>query len=262
MHSKDIFEEVNSLYLQGLSTRQIADATGIAKSVVGRIVKKSEIGRDSSTSQIVGCKRTTHIPFTWSFFPLTPEKAWLLGLIYGDGSLYNDGRTISICSGDCDVIDNINHLFGDNLSISSPKSTYRVIALHSVRLWKELNGNFALVSNKSRTLCYPDLPLEMKSHFARGLLDSDGCWKTDTRNPQPKLIFGYVSFTREFVESLRVDFIRHVGVSPKRTVLEGSGFTLLYSNRDAIRIGHWVYTNSNSRNRCERKFAYWSQFAR
>jgi hypothetical protein len=262
MRSKDIIEEVNGLYLQGLSIRQSADATGISKSVVGRIVKNSEIGRDTSTSQIFGCKRTTRLPFTWSFFPLTPEKAWLLGLIYGDGSLCIDGRKISITSGDYDVIDNINHLFGDNLGISSPTSTYQVITLHSGRIWKELNGNFALVPNKSRVLCYPELPDAMKSHFVRGLLDSDGCWKTDTRNPQPKLVFGFVSLTKEFVESLRVDFIRYVGVSPKRTVHEGSGFVLLYSNHDAVRIGHWIYADSNSRNRCERKFAYWSQFAR
>ena len=165
MHSKDIIEKVNSLYLQGLSTRQIADVTGISKSVVGGIVKKSGRGRDKATSQILGCKRSTRIPFTWSFFPLTPEKAWLLGLIYGDGSLCNDGRKITITSGDCDVIDNINHLFGDNLSISSPKSTYRAITLHSGRLWKELNTSFALVPNKLRILCYPELPDEMKSHF-------------------------------------------------------------------------------------------------
>src|SRR5690242_9192213 len=160
MPSKDTSDKVNSLYLQGLSTRQIADVTSISKSGVGEIVKKSGIARDRATSQILGCKRTTRIPFTWSFFPLTPEKAWLLGLIYGDGSLYNDGRTISITSGDSDVIDNINHLFGDKLSISSPKSTYRAITLHSGRLWKELNTCFALVPNKSRTLCYPELPDE------------------------------------------------------------------------------------------------------
>ena len=117
MLSKDIIEKVIDLYLQGWSTRQIADAMGISKSVVGTIVKKSELGRDKSTSQILGCKRTTRIPFMWSFFPLTPEKTWLLGLIYGDGSLCNDGYKITITSGDFDVIDNINHLFGDRLGI-------------------------------------------------------------------------------------------------------------------------------------------------
>src|SRR5262249_14300950 len=156
---------------------------------------------------------------------------------YGDGSLCNDGCKITITSGDCEVIDNINHLFGDNLYISSPKSTYQVITLHSGRLWKELNGYFALISNKSRILRYPELPDEMKSHCVRGLLDSDGCWKKDTRNPKPKLVFSYVSLTSEFVESLRVDLIKYVGVSPRRTVREGCGFTLTYSNLDAIRIG-------------------------
>ena len=45
MLSKDIIEKVNDLYLQGWSTRQIADAMGISKSVVGTIIKKSELGR-------------------------------------------------------------------------------------------------------------------------------------------------------------------------------------------------------------------------
>jgi len=100
MPSKDTIEKVNNFYLQGWSTRQIADVMGLSKSVVGKIVKQYEIGRDNSTSQIFGCKRTRHIPFTWSFFPFTPEKAWLLGIIYGDGSLDNDKCKINITSGD------------------------------------------------------------------------------------------------------------------------------------------------------------------
>ena len=131
MPSKDTIEKVNDFYRQGWSTRQIADAIGISKSVVGKIVKQSEIGRDNATSQILGCKRTTHIPFTWSFFPLTPDKAWLLGIIYGDGSLDNDKCKINISSGDYDVIDNINYFFGNRLSISSPAATYQSITLHS-----------------------------------------------------------------------------------------------------------------------------------
>jgi hypothetical protein len=186
----------------------------------------------------------------------------LLGLIYGDGSLCNDGRKITITSGDCDVIDNINHLFGDNLSISSPKSTYRAITLHSGRLWKELNTSFALVPNKLRILCYPELPDEMKSHFVRGLLDSDGCWYLDTRNPQKKLKFSYVSLSLPFITSLRLDLINHVGVSSQRNVRKGRGFIIDYSNKDAIAIGRWLYADSSSETRCERKFDIWSPFAR
>lgn len=259
--SKDVVERVTSLYLQGLSTRQIADALGISKSAVGGIVKVSGISRDRSSSQIFGCKRTTRIPSTWSFFSLTSEKAWLLGLIYGDGCLSNDRYRITITSGDHDVIDNINHLFGDNLNISSPISTYRIATVYSGRLWKELNGNFGLMPNKSRQLCYPELPDRMKPHFVRGLLDSDGCWYLDTRNPQKKLKFSYVSLSLPFITSLRLDLIGHVGVSAQRNVRQGSGYIIDYSNKDAIAIGRWVYADSTTETRCERKFAIWSQLA-
>ncbi|MGZ3647020.1 MAG: hypothetical protein ACXVCM_24565 [Ktedonobacteraceae bacterium] len=160
------------------------------------------------------------------------------------------------------MIDNINHLFGDNLSISSPKSTYRAITLHSGRLWKELNTSFALVPNKLRILCYPELPDEMKSHFVRGLLDSDGCWYLDTRNPQKKLKFSYVSLSLPFITSLRLDLINHVGVSSQRNVRKGRGFIIDYSNKDAIAIGRWLYADSSSETRCERKFDIWTPFAR
>ena len=145
-------KNIPDLYLQGLSTRQIAEITDISKSTVGAIVKELSISRDRSTSQIWGCKRTTQVPFEWSFFPLVAQKAWLLGLIYGDGSLGNDARRITITSGDRDVIDKVNHLFGGTLGIISSASTYWNIDIHSTRLWKELNSTFALVPNKSSTL--------------------------------------------------------------------------------------------------------------
>jgi hypothetical protein len=254
-------DKVTELYMSGLSTRQIAEKTGVSKSVVGTIVKQAGISRDRSTSQILGCKRNTRVPFTWSFFPLTAEKAWLLGLIYGDGSLSNQGFTITITSGDRDVIDNINALFDNALEFATPTSTYWSIRINSVRLWKELKEHFGLTPNKSRILLYPSIDDSLRPHFIRGLLDSDGCWRADKRNPQPKLLFGYVSLSRDFVESLRTDLIKYVGVSSKRTVREGRGFVLIYSNIDALKIGHWLYANSSSRDRCKRKFDYWSLFA-
>jgi hypothetical protein len=259
MRSQEKIVQVTDLYTAGLSTRQIAERTGISKSVVGSIIKRASIGRDRSLSQTLGCRRSTRIPYEWSFFPLSPEKAWLLGLIYGDGSLRNDGLRITITSGDRDVINNINALFENTLGIRI-RPTYCDINIDSKRLWQELSTQFALTPNKSRILSYPILAESLKSHFVRGLLDSDGWWQTDTRSPKPKLVFGYVSLSRAFVESLRTELITSVGISPKRTVLEGRGFVLKYSNLDAIKIGHWLYAKSTPRDRCERKYAFWSQF--
>jgi hypothetical protein len=247
------------LYTMGLSTRQIAQKTGISKSAVGSIIKRAGIGRDRSISQTLGCRRNTHVSFEWSFFPLSPEKAWLLGLIYGDGSLRNDGFRITVTSGDCDIIENINALFGNSLFIYT-YPTYEVICLDSKRLWQELSLQFALTPNKSRNLSYPVLEESLKPHFIRGLLDSDGCWKLDTRSPMSRLVFEYASLSKTFVESLRADLIRYVGVSSKRTVYEGRACTLTYSNLDAIKIGYWLYANSSPRDRCGRKYAFWARF--
>jgi hypothetical protein len=102
----------------------------------------------------------------------------------------------------------------------------------------------------------------MKPHFVKGLLDSDGCWYLDTRYPQKKLKFSYVSRSLPFITSLRLDLINHVGVSAQRNVRKGSGYSIDYSNKDAIAIGRSVYADSTSETQCERKFATCSQFAR
>ena len=154
MRSQEKIDQVTELYSTGLSTRQIAEKTGTSKSVVGSIIKRAAIGRDRSISQTLGCRRSTRTPFEWSFFPLSPVKAWLLGLIYGDGSLRNDGFRITITSGDRDVIDNINALFEHTLGIRV-RTTYWDIFIDSKRLWQELNTQFALTPNKSRILSYP-----------------------------------------------------------------------------------------------------------
>jgi hypothetical protein len=58
-------DKVTELYMSGLSTRQIAEKSGVSKSVVGTIVKQAGISRDRSSSQIVGCKRKFDY---WSLF--------------------------------------------------------------------------------------------------------------------------------------------------------------------------------------------------
>lgn len=262
MRSQEKIDQVTQLYLVGLSTRQIAERAGISKSVVGSIIKLAGIGRDQSTSQILGCRRSTRVPPDWSFLPLTAGKAWLLGLIYGDGSLSRQGDRIAITSGDRDVIENINALFGNALEFHAPTSTYWNIYISSTRLWQQLHTRFGLTPNKSKTMFYPSVEEDMKPHFIRGLLDSDGCWILDTRSPQKQLLkIRYVSLSLPFITSLRSDLIQYVGVSSQRQVYKGSGYILDYSNTDAIGIGRWLYADSTAETRCGRKFAIWSQFA-
>jgi hypothetical protein len=251
-----------ALFHRGYSTRQIAGALGVPKSTVARRLKDAGLARTRSQGQIHGCRRETAVPSDWSFFPLTPEKSWLLGLIYGDGSLRKEGRGFVITSGDIDVLHNINRLFADRLWIRQEKGC-ATIQVNSVRLFQELATVFRLASCKAATLHHPVLlPIETP-HFVRGLLDSDGSWSLDTRGDIALLTFRYTSIARSFVCSLRDTLVEHVQVSEKRRVTKGAGrsWTITYANHDAVRIGHWVYAHSTPESRCARKYARWVQFA-
>jgi intein-encoded DNA endonuclease-like protein len=259
-------EDVNKVvacYQQGHATRQVATMVGLSPTIVAKIVKDAGISRERIAAWDLSRKRS--VPDDWSFSPLTPEKAWMLGLIYGDGSLDRRGYLIPLTSGDRDVIDHVNQIMGGKIGIDS-HPTYWNLQICSKRLWQELHTLYSLTPNKSSTIQHPDIADAMKPHFVRGLIDSDGCWYSDTRSSQPRLKFQFLSLSEMFVKQLRQDFITFVGVSEKnhiqvRTVGEGKGYCLQYGNKDAKDIGKWVYAPSTSETRCARTYAYWDRFA-
>jgi hypothetical protein len=104
-----------ALYLTGLPTREVASLVGLSPTQVATIVKRAGVSRERMAALNFSRKRA--VPDDWSFAPLTPEKAWMLGLIYGDGSLSSQGYGITISSGDRDVIDNINMMLGGGIGI-------------------------------------------------------------------------------------------------------------------------------------------------
>jgi hypothetical protein len=257
-----------SLYREGRSIREIADALGISfEGARKRLLAAGVPLRDRSTSQMHGCARRTAVPSDWSFIPITPHKAWLLGVIFGDGHVRKSGMGFVVTSGDRDVIQNIDQIFGGHLCVT--ERTYRgrtsswQIYANSVRLSNELRSQFALPSRKADSLVFPHLPREAISHFARGLLDSDGHWAVRTTYSQPRLRFGHTSKCVGFLNSLRLTLIDHVGVSkrplPSRST--NGTFSLSYNNWDAVLIGEWIYSGADSSMWCGRKHAVWARFA-
>jgi hypothetical protein len=195
-----------ALYLTGLPTRKIASLVGLSPTQVAKIVSRADVARERMTAFNLSRKRA--IPDNWSFAPLTPEKAWMLGLIYGDGSLSSQGYAITITSGDRDVIDNVNMILGGNVGIVDRK-TYLDLNICSGRLWKEIRDLYGLHPNKSKTMQYPKLPMELQPHFVRGLIDNDGCWYTDRRSKSPRLMFTYEACQNTLSLTLEI-FLSHL----------------------------------------------------
>lgn len=113
----------------------------------------------------------------------TPNKAYILGFLYADGSVFN--RTLSLGLS----VRDINHLirikreigFGGKLYYdikSYKKKRYRVVTLKITR--KKLVNNLIKLGcfyKKTFTLKFPNskqLPSKFLSHFIRGYFDGDG----------------------------------------------------------------------------------------
>ncbi|HEY4385952.1 MAG TPA: LAGLIDADG family homing endonuclease [Ktedonobacteraceae bacterium] len=263
IRSSEDVSKVTTLYLEGHAIRKVAAMLNISPTIVSGIVRDAGISRDRIVATHLS--RNLTVPRDWSFAPLTPEKAWVLGLIYGDGSISKQGYTITLTSGDKDIIDKVNANFGGMLGCEDRK-TYWILKINSIRLWQELYSMYHLTPKKSRTITYPKTLEAVEEHFVRGLIDSDGCWYSDIRSKQPRLKFCYLSMSKNFIEDFRERLLSLVGVSINsniqiRNVRGQDGYCIQYSNKDAIKIGEWVYRSSSALSRGDRKYEYWRRFA-
>jgi hypothetical protein len=254
-------QDVGALYQRGLSVRQIAELTGIPKSTVAYRVRAAGLTRDRSAGQIAGCRRKTSVPFDWSFLPMTPGKAWLLGLVYGDGYLRPEGRAVLIRSRDREVVENVNALLGSGLRVTSHSYGW-TIWINSARLCAELREVFGLVPGKSGERTFPRLGPAILSHFVRGLLDSDGVWMGSSPEARPPFRCVFTASSVAFVEGLRQAVDGGAGVIGAAHPISGSketgAWSLSYTGADAIAVGRWLYRDSTPAIRCERMYEQWA----
>ncbi len=115
VRSSEDSAKITALYLEGHATRKVAAMLNMSPTIVAGIVKDAGSSRERIAAWDLSSKRS--VPSNWSFSPLTPEKAWMRGLIYGDGSLDKRGYLITLTSGDRDVVDHVNQIMGGKIGI-------------------------------------------------------------------------------------------------------------------------------------------------
>jgi hypothetical protein len=121
----------------------------------------------------------------------TPEKAYILGFIYGDGCITNQKRTLAISVKDRDVLEFIR----DELNYAGPIHRYRDGKIYALRISRkkvvEDLMKLGLGPRKSKILTFPDfLSKDFHLPFVFGLFDADGyvyipnkdsTWKTSRK---------------------------------------------------------------------------------
>ena len=149
-------DSIEEMYSSGLSTRAIGKITGQSKSVIARMIKLTGISRDRLAA-VRGAKQiNSQVAVDWSFIPLDTGKAWLLGLLFGDGSIRKDLCQVTVTSAELDVLDKINALFAHRLHVRK-NGGCSVISINSQRIARELMAGFGLIPHKTSTILYPCL---------------------------------------------------------------------------------------------------------
>lgn len=114
-----------------------------------------------------------------SFFAgpsLTPDEAYLIGLICADGCISYDahsGRTrLTIASKDKELLEQLRQRMTPKKSLYYNRGCYYVISNNMTDI--NFLISIGILENKSTTIQVPPIPKDLHPHFVRGVFDGDG----------------------------------------------------------------------------------------
>ena len=186
-HNKKIFttnqiQDILDMYVnQKNSSVTIGEKYGCSHKVILRLLEAQNV--DHSWKP----KRKYSVDETYFDKIDTPNKAYILGFLYADGSNNPDKWTISMSlqEEDRDILEKIRSEIGSEKPLEfldytnkhdggyTYKNQYRLLIFNK-HMCKTLES-IGMVQNKSLKLQFPDIKPELYSHFIRGYLDGDGC---------------------------------------------------------------------------------------
>lgn len=175
-------KDICDLYKSGKSSVYIAKRYGVNNHLIGRILEEHNIKRVRN-----GIRKYQLNEHYFDEID-TPEKAYILGFFYADGSNVKSKSTInmSLMEEDKYILEAIRKEIGSERPLEfidnskkndggyKYKDQYRLL-LFSAHMCKALESH-GMVPNKSLVLTFPErLKPSLLSHFIRGYFDGDGC---------------------------------------------------------------------------------------
>lgn len=255
------------MYDDRMSMKQISDLSKRSVETVWRHLKASGATRSSELGWNMAMADSRVLPppanrkhwFDERFFEsvTSPKKAWVLGLMFGDGNVRAEGRVLLACGRDEDVARKVAALVGYTGPLVN-RSNCWMLEMNSIAMVSDLAA-VGVTPAKTYTMKFPPLPDDLLPHFVRGLWESDG---TMSRLQTGRLYLKYVSASRDFVVSLRDLIASHLLVNAKVQEPRGTDkrgrpdctSAISYGSSSAVRLSDWIYSESLKDTRCDRKW--------
>ena len=240
-YTEELYDRIVILYLTGKTQKEICYDLLISPNGINSALKRKGIIKRTYSECNKRYKRNQH------YFDNidTPNKAYILGLLYADGCNFtkHNSITLSLQESDKHILESIKQELDYtgklrfnplNLKNNRYKNHY-ILNINDEYLSRRLN-ELGVVANKSLKIVFP--------HFIRGYFDGDGCIYIDKkRNKCQTQTVG----TKDFCEHLS-DILNKMGCKnnikhPKQChentyVIQTSG------NKSSYIFLSWLYENS------------------
>lgn len=184
----------------------------------------------------------------------TPEKAWWLGVLLGDGNVYFSEATgdyrVSACGSASTTRRWLTLIAPSREPKAFKRSPNTFQAYVNSKVFVEyLQATYGLSGPKAQTLPWIDVPSDVFVHFARGLWDTDGSITIERRrhkkaqgNDIARARFGVDC--RAFSEKFRDVLVERLGL-PRSTVWRENGsWRFGWFGTHAMKIADWLYRDA------------------
>lgn len=270
--SDEQIKQINDLYLNtNLIESEIAKKCNLPYGTIRRIIKKyNPITRDRKNSD----KQLDNlIKINENYFENidTPDKAWILGFIAGDGCLHTikDSKyliTIGLSEKDISVLEKIKHFLNsehnilyENVSDGQSNKIHKSVklAIGRKKIFNDL-VKLGISPDKSSILNFPDISENLIVDFIRGIHCSDGNWFIDNDN---QITFGIACPVLNFLETLQNILIKNCDLNKNKLTMNNNCYKLSYmGNEQCRRIYNYLYPDypqyENNYPRLDRKYNY------
>lgn len=263
--TEELNNRVISLYQSGKKMKDICYDLLISAEGINKILARNKIEKRTYSENNTKYYRDKH------YFDIinTPNKAYVLGLIYADGCNYRDHNSLTIClqEDDKDLLEKVRKeiQYEGNLrlvSLREKNERYKnqyVLCINDEYISEQLE-TLGVVKAKSLKLEFPTfLDKSLYSHFVRGYFDGDGCTYYDIkRNKCRTCMAGTYEFCQAISSILNSFGCKNNIYHPKQSGESNTYILQTSGNKSSYLFLSWIYKDADIK--MDRKYKKYIDF--
>ena len=258
-------------YLAGESRRSISRRIGVSMNAIASYYKRNGIELRTTADSVrlsyerdereKAGRKPKYTKDETFFQKLTPDSAYVIGLIQADGTLTKDRFSISaaIKEGGREYLEMVRDLLGSNRplqEVTHPAGRVYRLCINSSPMVADLR-RWSIVENKTyAATTHKDLLLNRD--YWRGVIDGDGCLHTTGAGKKILYLSGTPMLCQQFL-----NFAKKFGIGEQLAIRKSehsAAYTTRFNGKEAILLARELYHGSTVR--MERKYAIYQEWER